>query len=315
MDVGASNISYHPIVGAPRRYVAEVKRGELELRREDLTNSGELGRVAWSTSISRVEDGSSSTSDAVVLRDPRSTDIIICWRRGGGYGLRRYTQEGGLRWEAEPTDPEVFDPGESAPQLAAGGATVVVYNRASSGSYLDEIELESGQPLARTVVNPAVLSSGFVWPPPDAVQGQKLGHRWPAQKGSYVVRKREKALVVDHIGPGDKTLWSATLDAQGSWWNSAALLEHQNTVVVVAYHGSSSGAVAHGLARRDGTKLFDTSPGSIGSIGHSKYSNDLALTVDQAGHLRTHGNESGGRYIGVLDLQAGRLLGYEVWRR
>ena len=129
------------------------------------------------------------------------------------------------------------------------------------------------------------------------------------------MRKRGNGLVVEHAGPGGKRLWSSTLDAQGgAWWSSAALLEHHETVVVVAYHGAASGAAAYGLTRRDGTKLFDTSPGSIGSIGHSKYSNDLALTMDEAGHVLTHGNESGGRYIGVLDVAEGRLLGREVWR-
>lgn len=311
-QVGVSNISDQPFVGAPRRYVAETKRDELQLRREDLTDAGDIDRTAWSTSIAAVE---SASAEPMVLGDPRSTDIVVGWRVDGGYGLRRYTQDGELRWEAGPADPDAFGEGHGALQLGLGGTTVVVYNRGAPASYLDEIDLESGHSVARTVVNPAVLSSRFVWPPPDAVHGEKLGHRWPTAEGSYVVRKQVKALVVDHAGPGNKTHWSTTLDGQGgSWWNSAALLEYQDTVVVVAYHGSSSGAVAHGLARRDGSKLFDASPGSIGMIGHSKYSNDLALTVDRAGLLRTHGNESGGRYIGVLDLEAGRLLGHEVWR-
>lgn len=312
MDVGVSNISYQHIVGAPRRYVAEAGRDGLELRREDLTDSDGVKRVAWSISIPGADAG---PADAVVLAEPRSTDVVLGWRTDGGYVLRRYNQDGELRWVASGVDPDPLDTTPSMLQLAAGGTNMVVYNRRASGSYLDEVDFETGHSVARGIVDPAVLSSGFQWPPPGALQAHQLGHAWPTPAGSYVVRKRGKALVVDHSESGGKRLWSTTLDPQGGgWWNSAVLLRHRETVVVVAYHGSSSGAVAYGLNGRDGTKLFDSSPGSIGPIGHSKYSNELALTVNEAGHVLTHGNESGGHYIGVLDVAAGRLLGREVWR-
>lgn len=312
MNVGVSNISYQHVVGAPRRYVAEAKHEGLELRRDDLTTSDDVERTAWSDVVPGLD---ADSADAVVLAEPRSTDVLVSWRIDAGYVLRRYTQDGELRWATEGADADPLDPSHFTLQLAVGGTNVLVYNRRASGAYLDEVDSETGHSVARAIVDPAVLSSRFQWPPPGGVQGHQLGHSWPARKGSYVVHKQGEALVVDHAGPGGKSLWSTTLDAQGGgWWNSAALLEHHDTVVVVAYQGSSSGAAAYGLNRRDGAKLFDTSPGSIGSIGHSKYRNELALTVDEAGHLLTHGNESGGRYIGVLDVAAGRLLGREVWR-
>jgi len=300
------------LVGAPRRYVAEAKGKALELRREELTDSDKVERVTWSTSIPGVDV---ARGGAVVLTEPRSTDVLVGWRVEDGYALRRYTADGVLRWVAATADPDPRPRTPSMLQMAVGATGVIVYNRGESGSYLDEVDFETGTPVARASVDSAVLSSSFDWPPSAGVRGHELGYSWPARIGSYVVRKRGKALEVEHAGADGKMLWSTTLDTQGgAWWNSAALVEHQGTVVVVAYHGSSSGAVAYGLNLRDGTKRFDASPGSIGMIGHSKYNNDLALTVDAAGHVLTHGNESGGRYIGVLDLAAGRLLGHEVWR-
>lgn len=312
MDVGVSDVSYQHIVGAPRRYVAKTGRDGLELRREDLTESEGVKRPAWSISIPGAGE---APTDAVVLAEPRSTDVVLGFRIDSGYVLRRYNQDGELQWVTTGADPDPPGTRPSMLQLATGGTSMVVYNRRASGSYLDEVDFETGHAVARAVVRPAVLSSGFQWPPPSAIRAHELGHTWPTPAGSFVVRKRGNALVVDHSEPGGKSLWSSTLDPQGGgWWNQAVLLQQRESVIVVAYHGSSSGAVAYGLNRRDGTKLFDASPGSIGSIGHSKYSNELALTVDAAGHVLTHGNESGGRYIGVLDVAAGRLLGREVWR-
>ncbi len=274
-----------------------------------------MARVTWSVRIPQPYLGS---TDAVVITEPRSKGGVVGWRMEDGYSMRRFTAQGKLRWAfeiVEFVDPDLKPLGPASLQMAIGGAGVIVYNRGESEAYLDEIDFETGDIVARRSIDRSVLRSGFDWPPPGGVRGQALGVSWPAQEGSYVVRTRGKALEVERAGADGKQLWSTTLDARGgSWWNSAALVEHQGTVVVVAYHGSSSGAVAYGLNRRDGTKRFDASPGSLGPIGHSKYHNDLALTVDPAGHVLTHGNESGGRYVGVLDLAAGRLLGREVWR-
>ena len=222
MDVGVSNISYQHIVGAPRRYVADAGRDGLELRREDLTDSDGVKRVAWSISIPGVD---ARPTDAVVLAEPRSADVVLGWRTDGGYVLRRYNQDGELRWVASGVDPDSLPTTPSMLQLAAGGTNLLVYNRRASGSYLDEVDFETGLSVARANVDPAVLSSRSTWPPPSAVQAHQLGHTWPTPAGSYVVRKRGKALVVDHSDSGGKSLWSTTLDPQGGgWWNSAVLL-------------------------------------------------------------------------------------------
>ena len=84
-------------------------------------------------------------------------------------------------------------------------------------------------------------------------------------------------------------------------------------LVVVTFSSGASGARAFGVAP-DGTLRFAVSPGSIGTIGHSRYGNDVRAA--RVGALVVvHGHESGGRYVGVIDPREGRLLGYEVWRR
>ncbi len=310
MGVGTSSTAYQRIKGDPRRYDVAAARDGLELRRERLTRSDRVLELEWSRSIP-----GSTPGEVVVLVGLRSTDVIVGVRSDDEYELQRYSEDGDLQWSTTTADPEALGDSETALQLAMGGTNVVVYNRRDTGSYLDEVDFETGRTVARTIVEPVVLSSRFEWPPAEGVRGRRLGHRWPGLDGSHVVRKKGKALVVEHAGPDGKKRWSTTVDAQGGgWWNSAALVEQGDTLVVVPFHGASSGAVAYGLARRDGAVRFEASPGSIGSIGHSKYSNDLALTVDEAGHVFTHGKESGGHYIGVLDVEAGRLLGHEVWR-
>jgi hypothetical protein len=110
--------------------------------------------------------------------------------------------------------------------------------------------------------------------------------------------------------------WRTVLDPKRApWWSSAALLEHGEHVIVVAYDDISTGASVHGVDRERGTLRFSSSPGGIGNIGHSMYANDVGLSLGDDGLVRIHGHESAGDYLGVLDPRAGRLLGHEAWRR
>jgi hypothetical protein len=40
----------------------------------------------------------------------------------------------------------------------------------------------------------------------------------------------------------------------------------------------------------------------------------VGVEVDASGDILIHGNESGGRYTGVVDPRSGELVGVEVWR-
>ena len=120
-------------------------------------------------------------------------------------------------------------------------------------------------------------------------------------------------MMVTAMGPGSTKRWQTPVSIDPSWAPRHHLVEHGDAVVAVFFHGSASGSTAVILDREDGSVRWSGPPGNIGSIGHSKYSNRVRVVPAGDGAVRVYGDESGGRYVGLLDLREG-LWGHEAWR-
>lgn len=312
-QVGVGPVAHDHRVGNPQRYTARRDDHGIELVREYLPERGSTGEptLLWRRRVT----STAAFGDPVLQLVPSTvSQLVVALRVPGGYELQALTDEGNIRFSSIVLDPPGFAAQGAALQLGRTEDGLVVYVRNGTQAYLDEIDRSNGRPVARASFDPSVLFDRFDWPS-RGPRGHDLGHRWPAQRGAYVLAHRGKALelrATDHLG---KPRWHTTLDPEGGrWWNTAALIEHDDHVVIVLYNGASSGATAYGVDRESGALRFTSSSGGIGPIGHSRYSNEVALGSDDLGHVLVYGHESGGDYLGVLDVQAGRLLGHEVWR-
>lgn len=127
-------------------------------------------------------------------------------------------------------------------------------------------------------------------------------------------------------GPGGNAYdWSATRpdgpasvtrrDPQGTakWTTAvpsdfvpgAALVDARDRVILVHHSVISSGATAVALDAATGRILWTTELEALGPVAHSQYLNHVAVEL-QGGAIVVFGDEIGGRYIEVLDLD-GRI--------
>lgn len=316
-QVGTSPIAFDHRVGDPRRYTARRDDQGIELALARLPEPGAKGEPVpvWSR---RVTPTTTAAEGAPVVQATMGAfdQVVVALRIPGGYERHAFTDAGTPVASAVVLDPPGFDPEGAALQLGGTAERPAVFVRGTDVAYLDELDPTTGQPIARASFGPEVLHDRFPWPA-DGPKGRRFGHCWPARDGGcYEARRRGEALELRATDHAREERWRTTLEPHGApWWNQAIVLEQGERVVVVVYNASSSGAAVHGLDRERGTIAFSTSPGGVGNIGHSMYANDVGLSLDDEGHVRIHGRESGGDYLGVLDAAAGRRLGHEVWRR
>jgi len=313
-QVGAGPIAYEHRVGDRRRYTVRHDDQDIELVLERLPEPDAEGEpvVAWRRRITTTE----VWSDPVVQTSMGTpSQVTVALRSFEGYERHTFADDGTPRASVLVPDPPGFNSLAASLQLGGTSERPVVYVRGLGNAYLDELDPTSGEPIARARFGQEVLHERFRWPPVGP-RGARFGHRWPAEGGGdHRARRRGDAIELLATDPKGELRWRTTLDPKaGPWSSSAVVAEHAGCVVVVVYNGGSSGASAYVVDREHGTLRFSSSPGSIGSIGHSRYGNDVGLALFGQGIVRVYGHESGGDYLGVLDLGAGRLLGHEVWR-
>jgi hypothetical protein len=315
-QVGTGSVAYEHRVGDRRRYVVRRNDQGVDLALEHLPEPEAVGEpvLVWRRRVTTTPIVGEPVVQAVMSRD---VQIAVALRIPGGYERHTLAEDGSPVDSAIVLDPPGFDPQGAAIQLGGTSEHPMAYVRGTERAYLDELDHDTGVPVARASFGAEVLHDAFAWPP-KGTRGERLGHCWPTLGGCHEVRRRGEVLELrayDTAPSGDER-WHTMLDPKGGrWWNMAVVIEHGEQLAVVAYHGSASGAAAWVIDRERGTPRFSGSPGSIGNIGHSKYGNEIALSLGDDGLVRAHGHESGGDYLGVLDLEAGRLLGHEVWRQ
>lgn len=313
-QVGTGPVAYDHQVGDRRHYTAlrDDEGVELVLERVPEPTADGEPELVWRR---RVTTTPALGEPVVQTMMSRYGHVVVALRIPGGYERHTLREDGTPDVSAIVLDPAGFDSEHAGLQLGGTPEHPTVHVRSSASAYLDELDVESGRPTARTSFGPAVLAGRFPWPPPGA-QGEPLGHCWPAKAGGCLeLRRRGEALELRATDAAGEERWHTTLDPRGrTWWNMGVVLQHDDVAIAVVYHGIASGASAYGVDTASGALRFSATPGGIGNIGHSKYLNQLGAALDDDGLVRVFGHESGGDYLGVLDPEAGRLLGHEVWR-
>ncbi|MEK9141332.1 MAG: hypothetical protein AAB308_09790 [Nitrospirota bacterium] len=89
--------------------------------------------------------------------------------------------------------------------------------------------------------------------------------------------------------------------------NAAVLLHRAGKLYAALYSNIATGCRILALDAASGDVLWDTPLKGLGPLHHSKYSNLVQLRLIN-NWLVVFGNESGGKYIEVLDLTRGQLL-------
>lgn len=278
-------------VGDERRYLVERRGGALVVRRENRRATDPPVDPAWTQTFDVGAAG------APVIGAERAIHVAAPTARGY-VALALDPDSGALRWRRVHEGED----GAGPVQLElVSGHPVVAYVHAPSGPYLHELSAETGELVARVRFGPEVHRE-FVFPEALAAP---LGQATP--QGYRLVRRRERLGVE---GPG----WRTTLSDQDPFTTHAAFVIAGDRLVVVTFCAGASGAVAYGLERESGALAWTASPGSIGSVGHSRYSSEVRAVLEGE-RVVVYGQESAGRYCGLLEPSSGRLLGYEVWRR
>ena len=85
----------------------------------------------------------------------------------------------------------------------------------------------------------------------------------------------------------------------------AFLLADDAVLYAAVYSPSATGCRVLALAVDTGQALWDTPLTGIGSMMHSRYSNSVRMELTN-GELAIFGDESGGKYVEVLDPATGR---------
>ncbi|MCB9594286.1 MAG: hypothetical protein H6719_16250 [Sandaracinaceae bacterium] len=283
-----------PIVGDPRRFVVSREGTALIVTRENRSSFDPPVEPAWTR---RYDAG--ATGDPVIGTSAVDELVAAAPTEDGYVVLSIDPADGALRWlVAEARDgagPVELDLAEPEP--------IVVYVRAASGAYVHELAGDTGALVARASFGPEVRHDAFALPAPRSFA---RGHTSP--EGYRLVREGRTGIAIED------DLVRTILSENDPFSDHAAMLALDDLVVVVTYCSGASGATAYGIERPGGRKRWTVSPGSIGSIGHSRYGNDVRV-VREGPHAVVYANESAGDYVGVIDPVAGRLLGYEVWRR
>lgn len=315
---GLASTSYDLQRKPPRRYTAEPTEGAIVLARDDLvdTKGSAVKDRVWTAKLR-----GTPTSDSVVLHSIRGEQILVAFCTHGGYRLMDFTAEGedGIG----PID-VLGPPGMEGPrglQLSTlTDGTILVRVRGPDWAYQDELGPFDFDHRARTTFDATILAETFDWPP-QAVAGQRFGHRWATDAGTYeVVRRGAHVHLVSRDATG-KHRWDAkVIEGSGKSWTSAAVLEHDPWVVAVIHDHRRTGSTSYAIDRESGEVIWLGSAGALSSERRSGHRTEVAALVDDKGQLVVYGREVDGDYRGVQRFVqyssiSSEGVGYELRRR
>jgi hypothetical protein len=291
--------SAQPIVGAPRRYTVTREGGDIVLVREDRAEGDPPRPPTWTK---RIPLG--ATGDPVVGSTMGSA-LYIAAPTVDGYAIAAVSAEdGSTTFQAR----HVADP-ESAVQLDFVPEEVTVYLRSPTGDALDVLDANSGAVRERARFGTEVRHASAD-PPPNAVRGTPRGRSGGPDAAYRVMREGSDGMAIARTGAIE---WRTPLVPKQIFDDHLTLVEAGGRIVAVSFCGNASGTFAFGFDPATGAIVWTSSVGSIGTIGHSRYRNDVRAVVDGE-RVVVYGAESSGKYVGVLDPREGRLIGWEVWR-
>jgi outer membrane protein assembly factor BamB len=99
--------------------------------------------------------------------------------------------------------------------------------------------------------------------------------------------------------------WVQTISARTT--DAAALVVHRGKLYAALYSRYAAGCRVLTLDASSGHRLWETRLTGVGSVMHSKYMNRVQMRM-KGKRLVVFGDESGGRYIEVLDPLSGRSI-------
>jgi len=150
---------------------------------------------------------------------------------------------------------------------------------------------------------------------------ETVGWQWDAEAGKHrpdsVVQGEDGSRFAFASAPGEETielqrlqatgtpLWIKRISAMGA--NAAVLLYRPGKLYAALYSEIATGCRVLAQDAASGNVLWDTPLRGLGPSHHSKYSNLVQMRfIDD--RLVVFGNESGGKYVEVLDPDSGQLL-------
>ena len=210
----------------------------------------------------------------------------------------------------------------------------VVFGWESAGRYVEILDAETGRTLSnRRSADGAAWQAGEIPPapppppaPPSPGAAADVPWQWsgaPLGPGS-----QHDATPVTIAQPGGgrcvfsfdataKTTHLGCTDRPGVEWArdegdhilaAAALAVAGDALVVVSFIPMASGATATAYERATGRERWRTGLHGIGRVSHSGYLNDVRVRV-AGDRVVVTGWEASGRYVEVVDLASGRILG------
>lgn len=185
---------------------------------------------------------------------------------------------------------------------------LVVYGNESGGKYIEVVDPATGRSLSNRRVDERLADIPWSWTAPRRMKPYPSPISISAADGGryrFTQSRKPERAGVRRLGPGGKLRWKAELPFQ--FVGDAHLLEHDGTLYVTHYCAIATGTTVYAFDGDTGARLWQTRPWGLGSIGHSKYRNQVELRW-MHDHLAVFGKEAAGNYIEVLDPRTGRSL-------
>jgi outer membrane protein assembly factor BamB len=288
------------IVGDERRYVARRVDGDVEVVRENRQENEPAVEPAWTKRFELEATGEP------VIGSTMGSPLYVAVPAEAGYGIAAIDAESGdVLWQRAHV---LAADGEVGLQLDFGDGEITVYIRGAHDA-LHVLDAEDGSLVSRARFGTEIRAPGPN-APPEAIAGTARGGRGGPDE-AYRVRRHGDGLALERTG---STSWRTPLVPAQVFDDHLVIVEAGGRLVAISYCANASGAYAFGFDPATGAIAWTSSVGSIGNIGHSRYSNDVSALA-RGDRLVVYGNESGGSYVGVVDAREGRLVGWEVWRR
>ncbi len=117
------------------------------------------------------------------------------------------------------------------------------------------------------------------------------------------------AFAIRAVRPSGDTAW--TYPVSGGTADAASLVAHGGTLYAALYRAHVTGGRVLALDAMTGRPIWEVPLRGLGPLHHSKYANRLQATF-VSDRLVVFGDESGGRYVEVLDPADGRVLAHRV---
>lgn len=110
---------------------------------------------------------------------------------------------------------------------------------------------------------------------------------------------------------GTSPLWVQRIPALGA--NVVVFLHYAGKLYSALYSSNTTGCRVLAQDADSGDVIWETILKGLGPLHHSKYSNRVQMRF-MNGQLTIFGNESGGKYVEILEANSGQLKAHQVFQ-